>query len=82
MPCQIRGKRDSLAVEITTQSFGQLSGVKIDEKSRCEFGEMQVGQDLGFVHINQFLNSFEFENQTLFDEQVNPVASSIVTPLY
>jgi hypothetical protein len=49
--------------------------MEIDEQSHAAVAELHVSQQLGFEYRKHFRDGFEFDDDLIFDENVNSVTA-------
>jgi hypothetical protein len=53
----------------------QVWHVEVNQEAQFEMTDFQVGHELCDVHRQEFFNAFNFDDQTLLDDEINAVGS-------
>ena len=57
------------------QAIAKVKDVEIDDQPKLPFGEFEVGSELGKVKRKDLRNRLDFNDDPVFDEQVEPKAT-------
>lgn len=61
-------------------SVFELSDVEVTEQPRLHVGEFHIRQQLSFMDPLQSVDAFQLNNQFVFDQQINSVATIQLNP--
>ena len=57
----------------TPQPPGKDHGFEIQEQADAATNELKISQDLGVVHIEQGIHSFEFDHDKTSNDKIQPI---------
>ncbi len=51
-----------------------MNNIEVDQQTNRKITELQVRNQLSFMHFKYLLNRFQFDDDYAFDKQVDPIA--------